>query len=137
VDNQVYSPFQCRMMGGNDVLQTFHVYLLLNVPLKNFSLTCRHHHCRWKTAKFRPMLSTHILWARRDLYHATPPVTQGLSFSSLIRRTAPFSHLLRHTRGCGRSILIHIHTGAFWNFFFFLDAEWFNLQHCNTSWHQL
>jgi hypothetical protein len=26
-------------------------------------------------------------------------VTRGLSFSGLIRRAAPFSHLLRHTRG--------------------------------------
>jgi hypothetical protein len=34
-----------------------------------------------------------------------------LSFSGLIRRTAPFSHLLRHTRGCGESILTWILTG--------------------------
>jgi hypothetical protein len=38
-------------------------------------------------------------------------VTRDLGFSGLIRRTAPFSRLLRHTRGCGRSILTRILTG--------------------------
>jgi hypothetical protein len=39
-----------------------------------------------------------------------------LGFSSLIRRTAPFSRLLRHTWGCGGSILTRILTGipVFW-----------------------
>jgi hypothetical protein len=40
-----------------------------------------------------------------DLYRATPAVTQYLGFSGLIRRTVPFSHLLRHTWGCGGCIL--------------------------------
>jgi hypothetical protein len=31
-------------------------YLLFYVPLKNFSLIRRRHHCRWRAAKFRPML---------------------------------------------------------------------------------
>ena len=44
-------------------------------------------------------------------YRATPAVTRGLGFSGLIRRTAPFSRLLRHTRGCGGSILPRILTG--------------------------
>jgi hypothetical protein len=35
-------------------------------------------------------------------------LTQSLGFSSLIRRTAPFCRLLRHTRGCGGSILTRI-----------------------------
>ena len=39
-------------------------------------------------AKLRPMHNSQDLWAGRDLYHATPAVTQGLSFSGLIRRTA-------------------------------------------------
>jgi hypothetical protein len=62
---------------------------------------------------------------------ATPAATRGLGFSGLIRRTAPFScllrhticsypdfhgspisRLLRHTRGCGGSILTRIHTGS-------------------------
>jgi hypothetical protein len=47
----------------------------------------------------------------RDLYRATPAVTRDLGFSGLIRRTAPFSRLLRHTRGCGGSILTRILTG--------------------------
>jgi hypothetical protein len=48
----------------------------------------------------------------RDLYRATPAVARDLGFSGLIRRTAPFSRLLRHTRGCGRSILTRILTGS-------------------------
>jgi hypothetical protein len=58
-----------------------------------------------------PMFGAQGLWAGRDLYHATPAVTRDLGFSSLIRRTAPFSRLLRHTRGCGGSILTQILTG--------------------------
>jgi hypothetical protein len=38
-------------------------------------------------------------------------VTRNLGFSGLIWRTAPFSYLLRHTRGCGGSILTRILTG--------------------------
>jgi hypothetical protein len=41
-------------------------------------------------------------------YRTTPAVTRGLSFSGLIRRTAPFHRLLRHTRGCRESILTQI-----------------------------
>jgi hypothetical protein len=47
-------------------------------------------------------------------------MTRGLGVSGLIRRTAPFSRLLRRTRGCGGSILTRILTGtlgfvfAFW-----------------------
>jgi hypothetical protein len=81
------------------------------VPLKNFSLIWRRQHCRWRAAKFRPVLGAQGLWAGRDLYRATPAVTRDLGFSGLIRRTAPFSHLLRHTRGCGGSILTRILTG--------------------------
>jgi hypothetical protein len=40
-------------------------------------------------------------------------VTRDLGFSGLIRRTAPFSLLLRHTTGCGGSILTRILTGFF------------------------
>jgi hypothetical protein len=43
-----------------------------------------------------------------DLYRATPAVTRGLSFSCIIQRAAPFSRLLRHTRGCGELILTRI-----------------------------
>jgi hypothetical protein len=85
-------------------------YLQFYVPLKNFSLIWRHHHCRWRAAKFRPMLGAQGLWAGRDLYRATPAVTLDLDFSSLIRRTTPFSRLLRYTRGCGGPILTRILT---------------------------
>jgi hypothetical protein len=71
---------------------------------QDFSLIWRRHNCRWKAAKFRPMLGAQGLWAGRDLYRATPTVTRGLSFSSLVRRTAPFSRLLRHACWCGGSI---------------------------------
>jgi hypothetical protein len=76
-------------------------YLLFYFPLKNISLMWRRHHYRL----FRPMLGAQGLRAGRDLYRAISAVTQGLSFSGLIRRTAPFSRLLRHTRGCGGYIL--------------------------------
>jgi hypothetical protein len=81
--------------------------------IKNISLIWRHHHCRWRATKFWPMLGAHGLWAGRDLYRATPAATRDLGFSGLIRRTAPFSHLLRHTRGCGGSILTRILTGSY------------------------
>jgi hypothetical protein len=86
-------------------------YLQFYVPLKNFSL----HHCRWGAAKIRPtcMLGAQGLWAGTGLYRATPGVTRYLGFSGLIRRTAPFSRLLRHTRGCGGYILTRILTGVF------------------------
>jgi hypothetical protein len=86
-------------------------YLLFYVPLKNISLIWRRHHYWWRAAKFRPMLHAQGLWAGRDLYRATPAVARGLGFSGLIRRTTPFSRLLRHTRGCGGSILTRILTG--------------------------
>jgi hypothetical protein len=78
------------------------------VPLKNFSLIWRCHHYQWRASKFRPMLETQSLWVGRDLYRATPSVTRVLGFSGLIRRIAPFSHLLWHTRGCRGSILSYL-----------------------------
>jgi hypothetical protein len=88
-------------------------YLRFYVPLKNISIIWRRHHCRWRAAKFRPMLGVQGLRAGRDLYRATPAVTRDLGFSGLIRRTAPFSRLLRHTRGYGGSILTRILTGGY------------------------
>jgi hypothetical protein len=66
---------------------------------------------RWRASNFRSVLGTQSHWARRDLYRATPAVTQDLGFSGLIRRTAPISRLLRHTRGCGGSTLTRVITG--------------------------
>ena len=80
------------------------------VSLNNFSLIWRRHHCRRRAAKSRPMLDTQGHCAGRD--RATPAVTQGLSFSGLIRRTTPFSRLLQHTKGCLGSILTRILTGT-------------------------
>jgi hypothetical protein len=57
-------------------------YLLFYVPLKNFSLYMATHHCRWRAAKFRPMLGAQGLWAGRDLYRATPAVTRTSVFSA-------------------------------------------------------
>jgi hypothetical protein len=86
-------------------------YLLFYVPLRIFHLHKRRHHCRWRAAKFRPMLGTQGLWAGKDLYRTTPTGTRDLGFSGLIRRTAPFSPLLRHAWGRGGSILTRILTG--------------------------
>jgi hypothetical protein len=72
-------------------------YLLFYVPLKNFSCVLRRHHYRWMAAKCRPLLAPQGLWAGRDPYRATAAVTRDLGFSGLIRRTASFSRLLRHT----------------------------------------
>jgi hypothetical protein len=42
-------------------------YLRFYVLLKNISLIWRRHHCRWRAAKFRPMLGAQGLWAGRWL----------------------------------------------------------------------
>jgi hypothetical protein len=100
----------CTSTNDNEALYkvSLNIFKRFYVPLKNFSLIWRRHHCRWRAAKFRPKLDAQGLWAGRDLYRVTPAVTRGLGLSSLIRRTAPFSRLLRHTRGCGGSILTRI-----------------------------
>jgi hypothetical protein len=67
----------CIFLRGSLVLID---WLLLYVPLKNFSPIWRRHHYRWKAAKFGPMLRTQGLWAVRDFYRATPAVKQGLCF---------------------------------------------------------
>jgi hypothetical protein len=89
-------------------------YLLIYVRLKNISLIWRRRHYRWRAAKFRPMFGAQCAWAGRNLYRATPAVTGGLGFSGLIRRTALFGRLLRHTRGFEESILTRILTGLFY-----------------------
>jgi hypothetical protein len=64
------------------------------------SLMWRRHHCRWRAAKFRPMLGTQGLWAGRNIYRATPAVTRDLGFSGLIGSEGP-PHLVASydTRG--------------------------------------
>jgi hypothetical protein len=61
-----------------------------------FHFIWRRHQCRWRAAKFRPLLGAQGLWAGRDFYCATPAVTRGLGFSGLIRRAVQFSRLLRY-----------------------------------------
>jgi hypothetical protein len=39
-----------------------------------FLFIWRRHHCLWKAAKFRSMISIHGLWTGRDFYRATPAV---------------------------------------------------------------
>jgi hypothetical protein len=68
--------------------------------------------CRWRAAKFRPMLGAQGLLEGRDLYRATPAMTRDLGFSGLIRRTTPTSRPLRHVWGCGGPLLTRIFTGA-------------------------
>jgi hypothetical protein len=92
------------------------VRLLFYVPLKNFShIRGRHsHHCRWRAAKFRPILPyvrrSGPLSREGSLSCHTCCNTGPQFFSGLIRRIK-FSRLLRHTRGCGGSILTRILTG--------------------------
>jgi hypothetical protein len=73
----------------------------------------RHHHCRWRAAKFMTMLDAQQgIWAGRDLYRTIPAVTRGPGFSILIRRITSFGRLLRHARGYGGFyILTRILTG--------------------------
>jgi hypothetical protein len=89
-------------------------YLGLYVMFKNFSILWRCHHCRWRAGKFRRRLGAQGFWAGRDLYRATPTATRNLGFSGPIQITAPFSPLLRHTKGCGGPILTQIFTGLIW-----------------------
>jgi hypothetical protein len=91
---------QCSCVN-NILLFRCYCYLLFYVTLKDFSLIWRRHHCRWRAAKLRPILGAQGLWAG---------VACGLGFSGLIRRTAPFSRLLRYTMGCGESIVTRILT---------------------------
>jgi hypothetical protein len=71
-------------------------------PFKNLSLIWRLHHCRWRAAKFRPILDAQGLIAGRDLYRATQAVTRGLRFSGLIRRAAPIKSPLTTHEGMWR-----------------------------------
>jgi hypothetical protein len=57
------------------------------------------------------MIGTRCLWTGRDVCRAATAVAWSLGSSGLIRKTAPFCHLLQHTRGCGESILRRILTG--------------------------
>jgi hypothetical protein len=111
-------------------------YSLYYFPHKNVSFIWRHHHCRWRAAKFKPMLGAQSLWAGRGvslscytccktrprIFRSHPkdsPFEQGgVSLSCYtccntrprIFRSHPKDSPTqsRHTRGCGRSILTRI-----------------------------
>jgi hypothetical protein len=68
------------------------------------------HHYQRRAAQFRTMLGAHRLWVGKNLYRAISAVTRCLGFPGLTRKTTPFSHLLRHTRECGISILTRLLT---------------------------
>jgi hypothetical protein len=76
-------------------------YIRFYVSLKNFSPIWRHQHCRWRAAKFRPILGAQGLWARRDLYRATPTVTPRFF------RSHPKDRLQLVAWGCGGSIILN------------------------------
>ena len=72
-------------------------------PTENISLIRRRHQCRWRAAKFRPMLGTQGLWAGRDLYRATPAVTRGLGFSRSHPNDRPIQSPLTTRKGMLRT----------------------------------
>jgi hypothetical protein len=101
-------PFQLKHLRiSNENRVKLIDYLEFYVPLKNFFTYMETSPLPVKG----PMLGAHGLWVGRGHYHATPAVTRDLGFYGLIRRTAPFSRLLWHTRRCGGSILTRIFTG--------------------------
>ena len=66
------------------------------VPSEKFSPIWRCHHCRWRATNW-PMLGTHGDWAVRDLYRATPTVTQGIR----LKWSSPRTH---DTHTCCRAL---------------------------------
>ena len=61
--------------------------ILFSILFKNNLLIEGHHHCQWKAAKVRHMLSTNDPSAGRDPYPPVPATTWGLGLQGLIRRT--------------------------------------------------
>jgi hypothetical protein len=61
--------------------------------------------CWWRVLGLM-MLSAKGLWAERDLYCATPAVTQILSFFSLLWMTTPFSRFLQPRKGLPRTSIL-------------------------------
>jgi hypothetical protein len=92
VENHHLNPYKIHMLEVID-------YLVFYVPLKNIQLVWRF---EWslpmKGCQFRPMLSAQGLWAGPGEIFIVPHLLQyvwDLSFSGLIRRTAPINCLLR------------------------------------------
>jgi hypothetical protein len=89
-------------------------YLLFYVPLKNFSLIWRHHHCRWRAAKYRPMLGAQGLWAGRDYLSSHTCCNTGPQFVRFHPKDRPIQSLQRHAWGCRGPVLTRILTGIKW-----------------------
>jgi hypothetical protein len=104
------------------------------VPLKNFSLTWRRHHCRWRVQNlglcsalraFKQggiFIVPHLLWHGAQFFRSYPkdrPIQSPLmthkemwrTYSHLDSHGSPFSRLLRHARGCRGPILTLILMG--------------------------
>jgi hypothetical protein len=84
--------------------------LLFYVPLKNFSLMWRRHHCQWRAIKISLcfeqggiFIVSHLLWHRTSVF----PVSSEGPLQSLA-----ISRLLRHAWGCKGPNLTPIFTGS-------------------------
>jgi hypothetical protein len=86
-------------------------YLRFYVALKIFLLIWRHHHCRWR-AKNLGLCSAIRAFEQGEIFIVPHLLWHGTSvFPVSSVYTSPFSRLLRHTMGCGGSILTWILTG--------------------------
>jgi hypothetical protein len=97
-NHRIFAKTKCISLSYSMIMYVFAKSLDWLI-IWGFTSCSRIFHFHRMAAKFRPMLGAQGLWAGRDLYRATDTVTQGLDFSDLIQRNAPFSRLLQHTRG--------------------------------------
>jgi hypothetical protein len=74
-------------------------YLRFYVPLKNFSLIRRRHHCRWRAVKFLKAYARRSGPLSRDLYRATPAVNGTSVFFMVSSEGPPHSVASHDTRG--------------------------------------
>jgi hypothetical protein len=100
-------------MASELLRQTTHCLFTVKLrPAHDFSLTRKRHPCRWKAAKLGHARGSVRAFEQGQVFIVPHLLRHRASvFSGLIRRTAPFSRLLRYTKGSGRSILIRIFTG--------------------------
>ena len=77
-------------------------YLWFYVPLKNFSLIWRRHHCRWRAAKFRPMLGAQGLWEGRGSLSCHTCCDTGPRFFQFHPKDRPIQSLLTTHEGMWR-----------------------------------
>ena len=77
-----------------------------------FQLSCGCHHCQWQGCKLWPMLGTQGLWARWDLYCATPTATRNLGLYGLIQKTGTHSGIRTPD---ARIIVLILYLITIWN----------------------